>query len=226
MPIIRIQKNKNNPYFLINRETVCDDRLSWKATGLLAYFLSLPDDWEIHFAEILPHKQDGKAALRSAFSELIRLGYMTRSAQRNGKGKILDWNYTVFESPLQDNPLTDFRKVDTQPLTGFQEVENRTPLINNVLPINDKDNRHQQEIQGIYDVLKDDFHQDTPTTREIVQGLIEKYGAGSTREAMKRAVIQGVAKLSYVLGILNNGLNTPKKTKDQSNGKDSEWRVR
>lgn len=148
---------------------------------------------------------------------------MTRTAQRNNQGKIIDWNYTVYESPqFQDSPLTENRKVDSQPLTGFQEVENqevenRTPLINESIPINDLNQLITTTTDSplpekliVYEILKNDFHQDTPIARETVDGLIEKYGAADTKEAMKRAVIQGVAKLCYVIGILKSGLNTPK----------------
>ncbi len=212
MSIIRIQKDKDNPYFIINRKTVCDDRLSWKATGLLAYFLSLPDDWQIHFAEIILHKTDGKKAVRSGFAELLQYGYMTRTAIRDSQGKITDWNYTVFESPqFQDSPLTQNGKVDMKPLTPFQEVDNGTPLINKYHQlITSTTNSPQPEKTNIYEILKNDFNQDTPIARETVDRLIEKYGVEDTKEAMKRAIIQGVAKLSYVIGILKSGLNTPK----------------
>ncbi|KXG73769.1 hypothetical protein AN619_29030 [Thermotalea metallivorans] len=33
--IIRVQKNKENPYVMINKQFLSDERLSWKAKGLL-----------------------------------------------------------------------------------------------------------------------------------------------------------------------------------------------
>ena len=50
--IIRKAKNKDNPYVMMAKSAVQDDKLSWKATGLLSYILSLPDDWQIYLEHV------------------------------------------------------------------------------------------------------------------------------------------------------------------------------
>lgn len=42
MGIIRVKKDSN--YSVINNTGLKDERLSWKAKGILAYALTLPDD--------------------------------------------------------------------------------------------------------------------------------------------------------------------------------------
>lgn len=98
--ILRINKNKNNPYTMINKNVLQDERLSWKARGLMGYLLSLPDDWVIYLEELERHSdKDGRESLASGIKELIGLDYIVREQSRAEKGKFGAWTYTVFESP-------------------------------------------------------------------------------------------------------------------------------
>ena len=76
MAIVRVIKDKSNPYVLLNKTCLSDDRLSWKAKGLHSYLLSLPDDWKIYTEDLKNRSKDGKDAIRSAINELIDLGYI------------------------------------------------------------------------------------------------------------------------------------------------------
>ncbi|UZM97330.1 hypothetical protein OL548_19285 [Lysinibacillus sp. MHQ-1] len=42
--IYRVVKNDN--FVVLDKGFLNNDQLSWKAKGLLAYMLSLPDDWD------------------------------------------------------------------------------------------------------------------------------------------------------------------------------------
>lgn len=98
--ILRINKNKDNPYTMINKNVLQDERLSWKARGLMGYLLSLPDDWVIYLEELEKHSdKDGRESLASGIKELVELGYIVREQARAEKGKFGSWTYTVFESP-------------------------------------------------------------------------------------------------------------------------------
>lgn len=66
MGIIRVKKDSN--YSVINNTGLKDERLSWKAKGILAYALTLPDDWTFHISELARHAKDGEDSLRTAFS--------------------------------------------------------------------------------------------------------------------------------------------------------------
>jgi hypothetical protein len=100
--IFRVQKDKNNPYIMLNKEFLNNPNLSWKAKGLLAYLLSLPDDWKVHEKEVVTHSKDGRDSYRKALKELINLGYVHRDRTKNKKGKWQVSSYCVYEVPTTD----------------------------------------------------------------------------------------------------------------------------
>ena len=97
MKRIRVVKDKN--FTTINNEFIFNKEMSLKAKGLLCHLLALPNDWKLYVEEVEKWHKDGKKAIYSAFKELTQLGYMERSQVRE-KGKIVSWDYTVFEKPL------------------------------------------------------------------------------------------------------------------------------
>ena len=101
MGVIRIQKNSN--YVVMSKVGLHDDRLSWKAKGLLAYMLSMPNDWKFYDDELEKHAKDGKDALKSAIKELKQYGYMRRERRHNEQGKF-EWETVVYEEPYTEKP--------------------------------------------------------------------------------------------------------------------------
>ena len=70
MSIIRVKHNKENPYFMLNRAAVNDDRLSFKAVGILTYLLSKPDNWVVREDDLAARHTEGTHAVRSGLKEL------------------------------------------------------------------------------------------------------------------------------------------------------------
>lgn len=154
--IYRVRKDTN--FVTINKTGLQDTRLSWKAKGLLAYMLCMPDNWKFHNEELACHSTDGVAAVKSAIKELKECGYVVREAIRDEKGKVKEWGTFVYEVPKEP-------EVDNQPLepevenppagqpSGWEShpVENR-PLLNNDLLLNidfkQKDRLIDSEIDG------------------------------------------------------------------------------
>lgn len=130
--IIRISKDKSNPYVIINKQFLQDKRLSWKAKGIMAYLLSLPDDWQIYEEELSDHSDDGIKALKSGIKELLDLGYMKRTKVRNKQGRYSGWQYDVHETaptvPFSDVGFSDVRK--WQP-TNNESTNNNITEYNN-----------------------------------------------------------------------------------------------
>ena len=122
-----IKTKKERNYTVLDNTFLKDKSLSWKAKGLMAYFLSLPDDWTIHFSEIEKHATDGKASLRSAINELKEKGYL-KAEQKRVENRFAEMVYTIIENPAEGFPLTDFQKTEKQK-TGNQFTENQ-PLQN------------------------------------------------------------------------------------------------
>lgn len=102
MAIVRRAK-RETPFVQMDKTPLQDKSLSWKAKGVLAYLLSLPDDWEVYLSEITNHAKDGKDSTRSAFDELMKAGYVTREKARKVKGKFSGYNYTVSDYPQRFN---------------------------------------------------------------------------------------------------------------------------
>lgn len=90
----KIQKNEN--FTIVDNEYLRDENLSFKAKGILTYFLSLPGDWVIYFDEIITHSKDGIRSFRSGIDELIKEGYIRRYPIRED-GVIVRWETEVYE---------------------------------------------------------------------------------------------------------------------------------
>ena len=106
-------------YTIISNEAVRDERLSWKARGLLAWLLSMRSGWEITEDKLVEQGTDGKAAVRSGLKELEELGYLTRARERADSGKLAGVVYEV-----KDRPDCDFQKL-AEPKLAEPKLANR-----------------------------------------------------------------------------------------------------
>lgn len=98
----KIVVKKKTDYTVISNVFLRDEKLSLKSKGLLAYVLSLPNDWVLYVSELANHHKDGTSAIYSAFKELIEHGYVRRKRERiDGKLKGID--YIISETPILEN---------------------------------------------------------------------------------------------------------------------------
>ncbi|WP_263707886.1 helix-turn-helix domain-containing protein [Shouchella tritolerans] len=131
MGIFRVSKTSN--YVVMNRTGLNDKRLSWKAKGLLAYMLSMPDDWTFHDTELEKHAKDGRDSLKSAIKELKDHKYMKRT-RRKGEGGKFVWETAVFEQPYTDfpsmeNPFTENPSMEIPSMENPQLLSTDIPSI-------------------------------------------------------------------------------------------------
>ena len=113
MSIIRVEHNKD--FVIINKTGLNDQRISFKAKGILAYLLSKPDNWYCnrkHLAKIGP---DGITAVRSGLKELRKYGYLEKRPIRNQKGRIIEWESIIRETPKPSTQQEDDQKVENPP---------------------------------------------------------------------------------------------------------------
>lgn len=121
MAIIRVQKNQN--YTTINNTALKDTRLSFKAKGLMAYMLSVPDDWKFYQSELTNRATDGVASIRSGLKELEKHGYLVRYQGRDeDTGEFGDVVWDLYEVPICENPISVNSK------TGNPKPVNQTLL--------------------------------------------------------------------------------------------------
>jgi len=95
MSIIRTKHKKHN-FSIIDNSGLRDDSLSWKATGMLAFLMTKPDDWLISVENLSRSKRDGKDSTVAALEELKAAGYVYFRRYRL-KGKF-ESEYLVFET--------------------------------------------------------------------------------------------------------------------------------
>jgi len=75
--VFRTKKDKSNPYVILNKDFLDNPELSWKAKGVLAYFLSKPkDDWHVMITDLINKSTDSKETIDKAIKELIITGYI------------------------------------------------------------------------------------------------------------------------------------------------------
>ena len=135
MGIIRVKKDSN--YSVINNTGLKDERLSWKAKGILAYALTLPDDWTFHISELARHAKDGEDSLRTGFKELKELGYVKRYPVRDGNTKkITRWDTEIYETPQRNMPQVENQDV-VKPYEENQKLLNTNRLNTNKRNNND-----------------------------------------------------------------------------------------
>lgn len=97
MSIIRAPQPE---HFTVVRNTLVDDeRLSYRAFGLLVYLLSKPDNWRIEASALArPAGREGRDAVRSALSELEATGHLRREKHQDKHGRWVTDSY-IYEIP-------------------------------------------------------------------------------------------------------------------------------
>lgn len=134
--VIRVRKRPNN-FVMIDKTFLEDERLSFKAKGILAYLLSKPDNWKVIVGNLVKFSKDGKSAVYAGLKELKECGYYVKTPIRSEDGRrISRWESTVYEMP--DSLLSDFQEIDNEEIEN-QYLENRernNNYYNNKLNIN------------------------------------------------------------------------------------------
>ena len=148
MAIKRAKRETN--FTMMSNVGLRDKRLSFKAKGLLAYMLSLPDDWVFYEEEITKHSTDGKQSVRTGLKELQQLGYLIKNQSRE-KGKFAKVDWLLYDEPGNVDiqvflPQIEKRSTDNPP------TENQPLLSTNVT----KDLNKQIKTAN-QDSLADDF---------------------------------------------------------------------
>lgn len=148
MTIITRKRTKN---FAVIPNAIADDqRLSLEARGLLVYLLAKPDDWCVDVQNIRKIGKIGRDKAYKLLRELREAGYINIEEKRDGKGRVVEYEYLVHDSALidtlpfgetlqQDEPLfqpvpdlPDTEKPDAvKPDADLPDTENPDARINN-----------------------------------------------------------------------------------------------
>ena len=105
MPIYRSEKTKD--YVVMSNVFLQRKDLSIKTKGLLAYMLSLPDDWKFTIGGLTSQLKECKSSVAAMLNELECNGYLRRHYTRTADGKIAEAVYEIFEQPALSYPTLD-----------------------------------------------------------------------------------------------------------------------
>lgn len=143
MAVIKL-KTRENPYVQIDKTGINDNRLSWKATGLLTYLVGRPADWKIVLEHLATCKTDGITACKSALRELRTFNYCHYFELRQ-KGKVIETFYIIYEIPtpysieLHNNILADIEGINESYSLIYKKVE-KEPKVENLLSVGTPEN--------------------------------------------------------------------------------------
>ena len=135
MAVFRIEKTRD--YTVMSNHHLRNVGLSLKSKGLLSMMLSLPDDWNYTTRGLAKICKEGTDSIGSALKELERAGYIVRNRLRDSKGKIVDVEYVIYETP---HPPDTGQPCEDEPDTACPDTENPdmdNPYLENRLQLND-----------------------------------------------------------------------------------------
>lgn len=88
MTAIRGARSAEGRYVQIRNGALQDNRLSFRARGVMAYVLSMPPEMAVNAAEMAKDTREGRDAVRGALKELEEFGYLRRIRTSGGRGAI------------------------------------------------------------------------------------------------------------------------------------------
>ncbi|MCQ3816682.1 DnaD domain protein [Staphylococcus xylosus] len=224
---------ESGEFVTVHKTFVFDERLSAKAKGILLYFLSRPDDWQIYSSEVVKHMSDGQKSVNSGINELINYGYVERSRKRKENGDFAGYEYLVYEKPKEKREMpfgenakreyADGENVKREYAKGRTTNNNRT---NNELT----NNKNTKNDSSSTQLSPFDFYQENgfgmlkPYVAEQISYWIDDFkdnGNEIVIEAMKEAVNNNVTNWRYVNSILkawyNDGVKTTEDIQARNN---------
>ena len=100
-----IIRQQHRPQFTrVDNRTLRDENLSFRAVGMLAFLLSMPDVWSTNYRHLASVHTEGEHAVRETLKELERAGYLRRQRVHLGSGKF-DWEVRIYERPIRKAPV-------------------------------------------------------------------------------------------------------------------------
>lgn len=129
----RVRKDKGVE--IIRREALQDERISFKAQGILTYLLSLPDTWKTNSERLSTLRKtkgkvkEGRESIRAGLRELEEAGYLRRERKLVDGRWAWEWRYTDDPADLisgsapdqQVTSITAGRDKDGLPVHGTDQ---------------------------------------------------------------------------------------------------------
>jgi hypothetical protein len=113
----------------MNNSALEDERLGFRAKGILAYLLSKPDGWRANLKDLQRRSTDGRDAIRAAISQLKKAGYAHVQTIRDKRTGRMDGKELVIRE-LPNNGFSDLRRNRTSenPTYSNKESSNKETI--------------------------------------------------------------------------------------------------
>ena len=109
-------ENESARFTMILNDAIRDDRISWRAKGILAGCMSHANSFQFNKSWIIEHGTEGRDAVNNALNELREYGYLEDKINRCSEtGKIIGWGLIFKDRPSE--PRED--RLPKNPADGF-----------------------------------------------------------------------------------------------------------
>ena len=121
--IVRAPRQERD-FTILPNAALRNPHLSYRARGVLAYVLSMPDNWPTSGETLARQAMEGRDAIRAAINELIIAGYARRVKSQDERGRFTT-ELHFHEHPRRVNSLWTMRGKTKPPATDNQSSENQ-----------------------------------------------------------------------------------------------------
>ena len=112
------RKRKKNGFTQVSNSMLEDERLSWRAKGLLCYMLSRPNNWKINKTDLYKRATEGRDAMQKTLTELKQFNYLHIYPNVISQGQIDGWIWEYDDVPftpeILENQTTEKQQLNEE----------------------------------------------------------------------------------------------------------------
>lgn len=188
-----IKGRKRNNFTMLPNEVLKSTELSLEEKGLLAYLLSLPDDWVIYKTSLPEVLNETDYKISKAFSGLQKKKYIHSVKMIDTvTHRFIGWNHAVYDEPLIED--TDNQPRHEIPTVGDADIRQNAPILNTNNTTNKEDTQkpsisfneqYSFFIKRFNEITKRNFRGDKDSSRNLKNRIKEGY----TWKDLEKAII-------------------------------------
>jgi hypothetical protein len=135
--VFRAERDPQNPWRTVNVTNYANAALSWEARGVLAYLLTRPDGWDVHFWDLVNKGNAGRDKMRGLLVELTVAGHLKRRRIRTSAGRF-KYITSVYELPLAEDQRDPVLAGSAGPTRRRQRTKSANTIKAEDSPLTDK----------------------------------------------------------------------------------------